>query len=128
MPSRARTNRKAFFGEPETRGVAMTETLGFTALDQFLGIKRLAADTAPASPLGSLVARPSVRSRNSVAFLSLRSWRRGPRRFLRPSVWSAGAARNQHVAGFQIGNKANERYTVRTATEPNNRHSHEDKT
>jgi hypothetical protein len=48
----------------------MTETLDFTTLDQFLGIKRLAADAAPASPLGSLVARPSVRSRNSAAFLS----------------------------------------------------------
>jgi hypothetical protein len=56
MPSRARTNREALFGEPETRGVAMTETLDFTALDQFLGIKRLAANTAPASPLGSPVA------------------------------------------------------------------------
>ena len=43
MPSRARTNREALFGEPETRGVAMTETLDFTALDQFLGIKRLGA-------------------------------------------------------------------------------------
>jgi hypothetical protein len=55
----------------------MTETLDFTTLDQFLGIKRLAADAAPASPLGSLEARPSVRSRNSAAFLSLRSWRTG---------------------------------------------------
>jgi hypothetical protein len=77
MTPRARANREAFFREPETRGVAMTETLDFTALDQFLDIKRLAADTAPASPLGSLVARPTVRSRNSVAFISLRSWRTG---------------------------------------------------
>jgi hypothetical protein len=37
MLSRARTSREAFFGEPETREVAMTETLDFTALDQFLG-------------------------------------------------------------------------------------------
>src|SRR5262249_46608373 len=42
----------------------------------FLGIYHPPAPSgASPSPLGSLVARPSVRSRNAAAYLSLRSWR-----------------------------------------------------
>lgn len=52
----------------------MTSAIDFSALDRALGIDRPAGADIP-SPLGSLILRPAVRSRNAVAFLSLRSWR-----------------------------------------------------
>jgi len=56
----------------------MLDTLDLTALDGFLGIYPPAAPRgAMSSPLGSLVARPAVRCRNGVAYLSARSWRAG---------------------------------------------------